>query len=140
MLGDHAVAVEHIGSTAVPDLLAKPIIDLAVGVRSESDRPNIEHALTASGWIYRGDAGNEGGHVFVLERRPSLRVAHLHVVDHDGDQWRRYLILRDRLTTDPSARAAYESAKRALVAEFGTNRRGDYTTGKTSIVNDLTGG
>ena len=138
-LGEQVVAVEHIGSTAVPGLLAKPIIDLAVGVRSESDWKKVECTLTAWGWNYRGDAGEQGGHVFVLERRPSLRVAHLHVIEHEGDQWRRYLALRNRLRTDASARDAYESVKLALVTEFGDNRRRDYTTGKTSIINDLTG-
>jgi GrpB-like predicted nucleotidyltransferase (UPF0157 family) len=75
--------------------------------------------------------------VFVLERRPSFRVAHLHVVDYDGDQWRRYLTLLHRLRADPSARAVYEAAKLALVARFGDNGRGDYTAGKTATVMDL---
>ena len=62
-LGDRAIAVEHIGSTAVSGMLAKPIIDLTAGVGSEPNLENIERTLTGRGWIYRGDAGDEGGHV-----------------------------------------------------------------------------
>jgi GrpB-like predicted nucleotidyltransferase (UPF0157 family) len=139
LLGDHAIAVEHIGSTAVPGMLAKPIIDLAAGVVALPDMADILRRLTRSGWTYRNDAGDEGGHVFVLERRPSFRLAHLHIVEHCGDQWRRYLALRERLRSDPSARDAYESVKRTLSAQLGDNRRGEYTQGKSMIVDALTG-
>ena len=75
--------------------------------------------------------------MFVLERRPSFRVAHLHVVAYGGGQWHRYLTLLQRLRTDPAARITYEAAKRSLLAEFGDNRRGDYTSGKTTTVSAL---
>ena len=92
--------------------------------------------LQASGWIYRGDAGANGGHVFVLEARPWHHVAHLHVVDHGGEQWRNYLQLRDLLRRSPDARARYESVKRQLANEIGDDRKA-YTDGKTGIVGEL---
>ena len=73
--------VEHVGSTAVPGMLAGPIVGVAVGVRREADLQSIRQRLEALGWIYRGDAGEDGGHVFVLERSPHTRIAHLHVVE-----------------------------------------------------------
>ncbi len=70
--------------TSVPGLLAKPIVDVAVGVRRDADPEAVRRRLVALGWVYRGDAGDAGGHVFILERGPGIRIAHLHVVEHDG--------------------------------------------------------
>lgn len=78
--------------------------------------------LAAAGWHYRGDAGDAGGLVFVLETHPRHWVAHIHVVRHGGRQWKNYLSFRARLRDDPLARAQYESAKRSLQAEFSADR------------------
>ena len=74
--------------------------------------------------------------MFVLESRPGHRVAHAHVVDHQGEQWLNYLRLRDLLRADPTARARYEAVKQGLVSQFGDDRVA-YTDGKTSIVHQL---
>ncbi|MCP4306284.1 MAG: GrpB family protein [bacterium] len=140
-LGSDAVVIEHVGSTAVPGLLAKPVIDVAVGVRPDADLAAIRQRLESSGWVYRGDAGRAGGHVFVLERGPHSRIAHVHVVEYDGEQWRRYLTLRDLLQNDLEARSAYEQAKLALVKTYGSdNSKRAYTSGKTSIIEELLDG
>ena len=128
--------VEVVGSASVLDLLAKPIIDLAVGLRGTQPLAPVMARLAAHGWIYRGDAGDQGGHVFVRESRPRHRVAHLHVVDHDGDQWRNYLRFRDLLRRSPQARARYEAVKLRLAEQRPVDRRA-YTSGKTEIVTSL---
>lgn len=134
-LADHSFSIEHVGSTSVPGLLAKPILDLAVGV--DDPAPGIfEQELEEAGWEYRGDAGDSGGLVFVLETRPLHRVAHMHVVQRDGTEWRNYLAFRDRLRRDAAARAKYESAKRALLAEFPSDRK-SYQAGKETTVESL---
>jgi GrpB-like predicted nucleotidyltransferase (UPF0157 family) len=94
--------------------------------------------LEADGWIYRGDAGEDGGHVFVLEARPFVRVAHLHVVEYQGRQWRNYIRFRDLLRRSPEAREQYETVKVALAARERSNRRA-YTTGKTDVITTLLG-
>lgn len=96
----------------------------------------VSATLQAHGWTYRGDAGPHGGNVFVLDARPWHRVAHLHVVEHDGDQWRHYLLLRDLLRRSSDARARYELVKQQLVTEFGDDRTA-YTDGKSDIVRTL---
>lgn len=131
-----AVGVEPIGSSSVSGLLAKPIIDLAVGIRAEEDLAPIDHRLRSAGWIYRGDAGEDGGHLFVFETRPWHRVAHLHVVDHDGPQWRNYLSLRDLLRRSPSARRTYEAVKIRLAEDHPGDREA-YTRGKSDVVRSL---
>lgn len=128
--------VEQIGSSSVVGLLAKPIIDLAIGLSAHGDLPAVTSRLEAAGWVYRGDAGDEGGHVFVLEARPWHRVAHVHVVEHGGAQWRNYLRLRDLLRSSPAARERYEAVKRQLAEEHGDDRAA-YTDGKSDVVTAL---
>lgn len=132
------VGVEQIGSASVEALLAKPIADLAAGLGAEHEFAPARSVLERSGWIYRGDAGDTGGHVFVLVSRPRHRVAHLHLVEYQGRQWRNYLRLRDLLRCSPRARADYEAVKRRLRAQVGDDRDA-YTEGKTAIVQDLLG-
>jgi GrpB-like predicted nucleotidyltransferase (UPF0157 family) len=135
-LPECAVAVEHVGSTAVPGLLAKPIIDLAIGVQSGTRVESLIEPMQAAGWIYRGDAGDAGGWVFVLEDEPWHRVAHAHGVEHDGVAWRRYLAFRGLLRSSTDARRAYEQAKVRLAEEYASDAR-RYTDGKTETVEGL---
>ena len=128
--------VEVVGSSSVLGLLAKPIIDLAVGQTTAQPLPPTATRLETDGWSYRGDAGAAGGHVFVLEARPWRRVAHLHVVTYDGDAWRDYLRLRDVLRASPLARARYEKVKRELAEREPVDRTA-YTLGKTEVVTSL---
>jgi GrpB-like predicted nucleotidyltransferase (UPF0157 family) len=133
---DGVAGVELIGSSAVIGLLAKPIVDIAVGLAADQELSPVQQRLASTGWIYRGDAGDNGGHVFVLEAKPLHRVAHVHVVDHEGDQWRNYLRLRDLLRHSPDSRARYESVKQRLAAEFEDDRTA-YTDGKSAVIGHL---
>jgi GrpB-like predicted nucleotidyltransferase (UPF0157 family) len=136
VLDDHAVVVEHIGSTAIPGLLAKPIIDLAVALRPEAVVEEIAEPLSGLGWIYRGDAGEDGGWVFVMDDAPWHRVAHAHGVAFGSPQWVRYLQLRDLLRESAAARQAYAEAKQSLAARF-PDGRSEYTAGKGPTVQRL---
>lgn len=134
-LGANAPGIEHVGSTAVPGLATKPIIDLAAGLGQVSAEA-VREPLEALGYEYRRDAGDRGGLVFVLEDRPRHRVAHVHVVEHGGPQWQRYLAFRDLLLSDGSARAAYERVKTELAGEFPDDRKA-YQAGKEAVVAGL---
>jgi GrpB-like predicted nucleotidyltransferase (UPF0157 family) len=136
VVGDRVGGVEHIGSSAIRDLLSKPIIDLAVGLAQDEGVAAVRQQLEGDDWIYRGDAGSEGGHVFVLEARPWHRVAHLHAVAHGGQQWTRYIRLRDVLRMNPEARRRYTAEKLRLVDESGNDRQA-YTSGKSQVVLSL---
>jgi len=135
-LGPAAVAIEHVGSTAVPGLLAKPILDIAVGLVANADPHDVVESFVACGLEYRGDNGDDGGRLFVLNARPLHRVAHVHVVDYGDLRWTRYLALRDRLRRDPDARTRYEEVKRELASEFPSDRR-SYTAGKAAFIRGL---
>ncbi|NUT22765.1 MAG: GrpB family protein [Hamadaea sp.] len=136
LLDGLAAGVEHIGSTSVPGLAAKPVIDLAVRQAPGVPFASVRDVLTEAGYIYRGDAGPDGGQVFVAESEAWVRVVHLHVVAADDPQWSRYLAVRDRLRADPAAVARYSALKRELAVRYAADRRG-YTSAKTEFMRDL---
>ncbi|GAB7051270.1 GrpB family protein [Catenuloplanes indicus] len=138
-LGDAVAGVEVVGSASVPGLLAKPIVDLAAGVQPDQEPDPVAVRLASAGWLYQGDAGDDGGLVFVLESGPGHRVAHLHVVPFGGRQWRNYLCLRDLLRRSPEARLRYETVKRDLHRRYPEDRAA-YTNGKGDVVAALLSG
>lgn len=125
--------VQHVGSTAVPGLPAKPILDTAVAVPSRETIPALVPCLTAIGYIDRGDAGGDGGYLLVKESAPGVRTVHVHVVEIADVQWRNYLGFRDMLRCDPAIRAEYAQVKKGLEARFQTDRR-SYTANKNGFI------
>ena len=125
--------VEHVGSTAVPGLAAKPIIDIAIGVPAGTSPEAIIAPLVALGYDYRGDAGDGGGRVLVREAGPQIRTHHLHVVALGADQWDRYLAFRDLLRLNSEARETYLREKLALAALHAGDRRA-YTARKAEVI------
>jgi GrpB-like predicted nucleotidyltransferase (UPF0157 family) len=136
-LGTLAVGIEHVGSTAVPGIKAKPIIDIAVGIRPVDSESVIE-VMSSAGWLFRGDKGAQGGLLFVYEPQPQVRLAHAHAVEHGGLAWNDYLAFRDLLRGDPAARLRYEQTKLQLAVQFPANRAA-YTAGKQHLVRQLMG-
>ena len=130
--------VEHVGSTSVPGLAAKPIIDIAIGVPSPLDIDRMIQLLEPLGYIYRRDEGASGGQLFVVDQdnQPGHRIAYIHVVTTDDPQWTRYLAFRDRLRADPRTRAKYQQLKQQLAREF-PNDRVAYTAAKEAFIRSL---
>lgn len=112
VLGGEAL-VEHIGSTAVRGLAAKPIVDILVGVPS-GRRAAAAEQLAAHGWTRLREAGVSGREY--LRRRGGVH-GNVHVVEHGSTLWRDNLLLRDYLRRDSDARRRYEAAKRKAVQE-----------------------
>ncbi|MEQ3553033.1 GrpB family protein [Pseudonocardia nematodicida] len=107
ILGDRARLIEHIGSTSVPGLAAKPVIDIVVGIDDPDDEPAYLADLEAIGYELRV---REPGHRCLRTGEP----VNLHCYPPGGDEVRRYLIFRDRLRADEADRRLYESTKRGL--------------------------
>jgi GrpB-like predicted nucleotidyltransferase (UPF0157 family) len=131
-----AVAVEHVGSTAVPGLPAKPILDIAVGLRPGIDREAVTKPLETLGFICRGQSEEgEGGLnlMFGWEDRPRHRVVNLHAVTFEGPRWREYVVFRDRLRADPKTRDAYAKVKEDLAQQFPDDRNA-YIAGKDEFI------
>lgn len=129
------VALEHIGSSAVPGLGGKPIIDLMAGVRCPSDAdecllrlrddyPDVTPEPENPDWYYC--LGKP------CQSAPAYSV-HLHLVRFASDHWARHLLFRDYLRTHPATAHHYFALKTALAAKFGADRVG-YTDAKTPFI------
>ncbi len=118
LLGDLAQVVEHIGSTAVPELPAKPVIDIQVGLRSlaEFDSSNVEDDFAAQGFIHRRDLQEMTPfrRFFKREDHSIGTNTNLHLVEIDHPWWNRHLLLRDYLRESSSARNRYGELKLEL--------------------------
>ena len=110
--------IQHVGSTLVPGLDAKPIIDIAVAVSDTQDIARCRAPLVELGYLDRGDTGSDGGYLFVKEIAPGIRTHHLHLIALDDPQWTNYLRFRDRLSTDATLRSEYAALKQALQGRF----------------------
>jgi GrpB-like predicted nucleotidyltransferase (UPF0157 family) len=138
-IGGQVLDIQHVGSTAVPGLGAKPIIDIAVAVASPAVIPACRQQLSHLGYSDRGDAGTEGGCLFVKVRSPEVRTHHLHIVTVDDPQWCNYLRFRDILTTDDTLRTRYGDLKKTLQVKFARDRKA-YTDGKNDFIRGVLAG
>ncbi len=132
-LADVSVEIEHVGSTSVPGLLAKPIIDIAVCVSSESELQSAIDALRNFGYIYRGDGKSKGGHLFVREICADVRTHHIHMVVAGDTQWDRYLRFRDELRANRKLRDDYATLKAKIAQTVDVDRR-SYTKSKSDFI------
>jgi len=110
-------AVEHVGSTSVIGLAAKPTIDIAVAVPSLALPAGAVAAMERLGYHYGGDHGRPQ-HVFRKGERVPWQFL-VHVVEHEGSMWRDFLDFRDYLRANPTEAARYERLKRSLLAARG---------------------
>lgn len=134
-LGTLVRDVQHIGSTAVPGLPAKPILDIGVALARAGDGEACRPGLAALGYRYVEDLGNLGGHFFV-KGTERASTHHLHAVAEDDPQWLGYLTLRDHLRRDAEALERYRSVKLELAAAH-PNDRDAYLRGKSGVVLQL---
>lgn len=128
-VGGALVDLEHIGSTAVPGLAAKPTVDLMAGVAALSDAERCIAPLAALGWAYvpAYEAQLPERRYF---RKPGF---HLHVVEAHGPFWERHLLFRDYLRAHPKQALHYQQLKRVLAARCGDDLAA-YAAGKRGFV------
>ena len=140
-LGDVARAIHHVGSTAVPGLPAKPILDVDVEIVSRSDLAECTRRLAGLGYRAAGDLGISGREAF---DRTGLDVPrdgsgrswpehHLYVCASDAPELRRHLLFRDFLRSHPVQAAEYGALKGGLADRHGEDREG-YTRGKSELI------
>lgn len=136
VLGAEAVAIEHIGSTAVPAICAKPILDLAVGVRTLEAIPGYNAQLEMRGFYDRG-MDQEGQLLYVCgDLEADTRTHHIHVVSWGGTAWRHYLDFRDYLNEHPEVARQYQELKQTLARSF-PEQRSAYTQGKQAFIDTV---
>ena len=130
-LGSLALRIEHVGSTAVPGLAAKPIIDLDIVVATPGDLPAVIERLRPLGYAHEGDLGVPGRDAFAAP--PGSPPHHLYVCPVGSPALARHLALRDLLRADPEAAAAHADLKRVLATRFRADRAA-YTDAKTAFI------
>ena len=134
LLPNAFIEIEHFGSTAVPGMVAKPVIDLLAGVRSMAEaeavtQPLLEAAYTTSAEFNKSLSDRK----WFMRWANGHRTHHLHLVVHGGAAWQKRLGFRDALRSNPSLAARYSELKQGLAAEFGTDREA-YTDAKAEFV------
>lgn len=135
-LGDLALRIEHVGSTAVVGLAAKPILDIIVVIESRQELPQVIDSLATLGYIHQGDRGVSGREAFRAgprETDPSWPQHHLYVCDQANDELQRHVAFRDYLRQHPTAVQTYAERKREL-AEAHPHDIDAYVQGKAFFV------
>jgi GrpB-like predicted nucleotidyltransferase (UPF0157 family) len=129
-VGAYALAVEHVGSTSIPGLTAKPIIDIMLGVGELSEVEHCISPLVRLGYVYKGENGLPERHFFA---KGEPRTHHIHLVQIDGAHWREHLLFRDYLRRHPSLAEEYAALKRRLAQQYHADRA-TYTDAKTPFI------
>jgi len=130
-VGDFAAGIDHIGSTSVPGLAAKPIIDMSVVVGSSEYVPLAIERLAGLGYVHRGNLGIEGREAF--SNPPGLPAHHLYLCPSGSLGLINPLKLRDYLRVHPEAAAAYGALKKSLASKFPEDID-SYVSGKTDFI------
>lgn len=134
ILGGNLIRGEHIGSTAIPDIIAKPIIDLLPIVESHSRLEASRAALEEAGYQWRGEFGLAGRRYFTRDCRSSgERLANVHMYEVGSPPIARHLAFRDYLLAHPAERRVYEAVKRRA-AEICSTNVNDYNDAKSEWV------
>ncbi len=130
-VGGFARTIEHVGSTAVPGLSAKPVIDMTVVLASGDDMPRAIHALSTLGYQHRGDLGVEGREAFSAPAE--LPDHHLYVCPPGSLGLRNHLAVRDYLRTHVAEAQTYGELKKRLALQHPRNIEA-YIDGKTDFI------
>jgi GrpB-like predicted nucleotidyltransferase (UPF0157 family) len=117
---DLPIRVEHIGSTSIPGMPAKPVIDILVGCPANANRAPYVAALRQIGYVHRGNNGIPGRNYFV---RGSPRSHQVHLVNWSSGLWRDHVVFRDYLRSHADVARQYEELKRQLAITFADDRR-----------------
>lgn len=133
-VSDVAVAIEHVGSTSVEGLAAKPIIDIDIVISSPQQLAPVIERLQKLDYEHRGNLGIEGRDAF---RAPEGNIKHhLYVCLQSSTALKNHLLLRERLRKDSKARNQYGELKKDLALKFG-HSIDDYIEGKTALILSL---
>ena len=135
-IGHLIIDLQHIGSTSIPGIKAKPILDLMAGVSQLDEALLCKPSLEALGYEYLVSAGIAGDHVF---GKGLPRTHYLHVVKYGDAKWQDHLRFRDRLRIDSELARAYEKLKEELSLKF-SDSHAKYHDAKLKFINDVIAG
>jgi GrpB-like predicted nucleotidyltransferase (UPF0157 family) len=136
VLGTVAICIEHVGSTSVVGLWAKPIIDIDVVIKDETVLSTAIQKLESIGYHYRGNLGIEGRYAFGYEIKPDLILHHLYVCPQNSKELNRHICFRDYLRNHPEAIEKYSEIKRNAACLFPNDMDG-YIGYKNAFIEEI---
>ncbi|MCY7348765.1 MAG: GrpB family protein [Pyrinomonadaceae bacterium] len=132
-VGEFVESIEHIGSTSVCGIAAKPILDIAATINDQANGEKCIAPLENLGYEYRGEYGIAGRFYFV---KGAPRTHHLHILAANSKEWRNHLFLRDYLRQNSEAAAKYDKLKKDL-AEKHRSDRDVYLAEKAEFIKEI---
>lgn len=135
-LGENVVAIHHIGSTAIPNIYAKPVIDMLVEVRLISHVENQSPAMESLGYEVMGEFGIPGRRYFRKDNEHGVRTHQIHAFESRSPELDRHLSFRDYMIAHPEDAQSYSDLKRKLADEYSQNMDG-YIDGKDEFIKEI---
>jgi GrpB-like predicted nucleotidyltransferase (UPF0157 family)/GNAT superfamily N-acetyltransferase len=133
-LGNQVLGIQHVGSTSIPGMVAKPIIDIAVGIESIKDFKKCIEPLKTAG--YESKEVNKNHNQFTFNKGPEeKRICHLHLVKYNGEIWKDYLAFRNYLKANKKRAIKYSTLKERLAKKYPENRV-KYTKNKSNFIRE----
>jgi GrpB-like predicted nucleotidyltransferase (UPF0157 family) len=129
-IGGYVLDIQHIGSTSIPGMPAKPILDIGIAVANFEEAVQCIPPMEELEYTYKGENGIARRHYFV---KGAPRTHHVHMVEIDSEEWRSLLLFRDYLIMNPETVREYARLKRELAKQFATEREA-YQAGKDSFI------
>ena len=135
-LGENVVAIHHIGSTAIPNIYAKPVIDLLVEVRDITEVDGQSSAMESLGYEVMGEYGIPGRRYFRKDNQEGIRTHHIHAFEASSPEVERHLAFRDYMIAHPGDAQRYSELKRKLAEEHPQSTDG-YIDGKDGFIKEM---
>ncbi len=135
ILGQDAIGIEHIGSTAIIGIMAKPIIDIALGIDFKKVN-EIKTILENNNWIFRPKFGDINKHVVFAKGNDIERTHYLHLMQYESREWNEKIFFRDYLNNNEKERIEYEKLKIEAMNKFSDDRK-NYTKEKDEFVQKI---
>jgi GrpB-like predicted nucleotidyltransferase (UPF0157 family) len=134
-IGKYILDIQHVGATSIPGVVAKPIIDIAIGVKSLSIVKRLIKPLKELGYEYKGTAGVPGRHFFPKGSERN-RTHYLHMERLGSKNWKNHILFRDYLRRHKEAVKEYNKLKEKLAKEY-KNERESYTAKKSVFIQKI---
>ena len=134
--------VQHVGSTSIPGMKAKPIIDIDVGLENWGNFEEVKKALAEIGYEHEGDKGITGREAFCRDGKVHNEILdsidhHLYVCSVDNEEYKRHILFRDYLRRHAEARDRYNQIKEEILAKVGPENRAGYVQMKEDEYRDF---
>jgi GrpB-like predicted nucleotidyltransferase (UPF0157 family) len=135
-LGENVVAIHHIGSTAIPDIYAKPVLDLLVEVRDITEVDGQSPAMESRGYEVMGEYGIPGRRYFRKDNQEGVRTHNIHAFETGSAEVERHLAFRDFMIAHPGDAQRYSELKRRLAEEYPQSID-RYMDGKDGFIKEM---